>query len=112
MLQNKSNLGNLQNFESSANIPFAKPATGRIEIILVDIFYLFIRILFQDDEVEGVASDEDESSSDDDYQWRQEYKKRQKDKQISSKQPKFYELKSGEEFTSLKQQGDEKRKKT
>lgn len=61
--------------------------------------------------MEGVASEE-ESSSDDDYQWRQEYKKQQKDKITSSKQPKFYELKSGEEFTSMKQKGDEKLKKT
>lgn len=61
--------------------------------------------------MEGVASEE-ESSSDDDYQWRQEYKKQQKDKITSNKQPRFYELKSGEEFTSMKQKGDEKRKKT
>lgn len=66
-----------------------------------------------DGEVEGVGSDDEESSSDDDdYKWRQEYKKLQKEKQSSNQQPKFYELKSGEEFTSLKQQGDEKRKKT
>ncbi|CAB4019938.1 Nucleolar 10, partial [Paramuricea clavata] len=66
-----------------------------------------------DGEVEGVGSDDEESSSDDDdYKWRQEYKKLQKEKQTSNQQPKFYELKSGEEFTSMKQQGDEKRKKT
>lgn len=63
--------------------------------------------------MEGVGSDDEESSSDDDdYKWRQEYKKLQKEKQSSNQQPKFYELKSGEEFTSMKQQGDEKRKKT
>ncbi len=63
--------------------------------------------------MEGVASDvEDSSSDDDDYLWRQEYKKQQKEKQTSNNQPKFYELKSGEEFTSMKQHGDEKRKKT
>ncbi|XP_028417056.1 nucleolar protein 10-like [Dendronephthya gigantea] len=64
-----------------------------------------------DGEVEGVASDVDESSSDDDYEWRLEYKKQQRDKQGSNRKPKFYELKSGEEFTSVKQPEDDKRKK-
>ena len=61
--------------------------------------------------MEGVASD-DESSSDDDHEWRQELKKRQKEKNATKKQPKFYELKTGEEFTSVKKKGDERRKKT
>ncbi|XP_046856924.1 nucleolar protein 10-like isoform X2 [Xenia sp. Carnegie-2017] len=68
-----------------------------------------------DGEVEGVASDDNESSSDDDdYIWRQEYKKRQRETKVSRQQPKFYELKNGEEFSAsnMKENMQEKRKKT
>ena len=60
-----------------------------------------------------MASEDDESSSEDDYEWRQELKKQQNEarKNDSSKQPKFYELKVGEEFTSGREKEDGRRRR-
>jgi len=75
-----------------------------------------------DEEPEGKASSDDESSSDDDKEWvkevrnerykiRNEARQRQMEEDSqASIQPKFYEIKPGEEFKMSDMQSDRKRK--
>ncbi|CAH3169905.1 unnamed protein product, partial [Porites evermanni] len=63
-------------------------------------------------EQEGIPSEEEESSSsEDEREWREELKRQRKEarineeKQVTSK-PKFYELKSGENFKTIKSTKD------
>ena len=67
---------------------------------------------FHPQEPEGIPSEEEESSSsEDEREWREELKKQRKEarvneeKQAASK-PKFYELKSGENFKTIKSTKD------